>query len=155
MSTYPPDGRLDGPVHLHFGLSYSNYLVLHRTLMQSMPEEWQRRMVACLEELDAAFCHVDKPDVFWVQPAKVRTYSELTESDMRRLGITADHPVGEAEPDCYYDDDGGEHDPDDRVLIPVGDDPVPHYGRGRTYVKPYATEATIRADTTSDEGTPA
>lgn len=57
----------DEPVHLWFSLSYANYLVLHRSLMQSMPAEWQRRMVRCLFELDDAFRHVDKPDSFLVQ----------------------------------------------------------------------------------------
>lgn len=28
MSTWPPDGRLEGPVHTWFGLSYSNYQVM-------------------------------------------------------------------------------------------------------------------------------
>lgn len=55
------------PVHLWFNLSYANYLVLHRSLMQSMPIEWQRRMVRCLAELDEAFRHVDKADSYLVQ----------------------------------------------------------------------------------------
>lgn len=33
----------NGPIHGFFGLSYSNYLVLPRTLMQSMPVAWQER----------------------------------------------------------------------------------------------------------------
>ena len=43
------------PIHLWFNLTYSSYLVLQRTLLQSMPTEWQVRFVRCLEELDAAF----------------------------------------------------------------------------------------------------
>lgn len=42
------------PVHAFFGLSYSSYLVLPRTLLQSMPHEWQARLVALLEEAQAA-----------------------------------------------------------------------------------------------------
>jgi hypothetical protein len=49
------------PVHLWFSLSYANYLVLPRSVLQSMSEEWQRRFVACLEELDAAAGHLDWP----------------------------------------------------------------------------------------------
>lgn len=49
-------------VHGWFGLTYANYLVLPRTLLQSMPDEWQGRFVACLEELDAAFAHLDHAD---------------------------------------------------------------------------------------------
>jgi len=45
------------PIHNWFGLTYSNYLVLPRTALQSMPREWQRRFVDCLEELDAALGH--------------------------------------------------------------------------------------------------
>lgn len=42
------------PVHAWFGLTYSNYLVLPRALLQSMPVDWQTRLVRCLRELDAA-----------------------------------------------------------------------------------------------------
>lgn len=39
-------------VHNYFGLSYCNYLTLPRSLLQSMPKEWQERFVDLLEELD-------------------------------------------------------------------------------------------------------
>jgi hypothetical protein len=42
------------PIHTWFELTYSNYLVLHRSIMQSMPVEWQRRFVACLDEMREA-----------------------------------------------------------------------------------------------------
>ncbi len=41
-------------VHAYFGLTYANYLVLHRTILQSMPDEWQRRFVEVMDELDDA-----------------------------------------------------------------------------------------------------
>lgn len=56
------------PIHLWFNLTYSNYLVLHRSLMQSMDVEWQRRMVKCLVELERAFEHIDRADLYHVQP---------------------------------------------------------------------------------------
>ncbi|NJA56694.1 hypothetical protein [Streptomyces sp. NEAU-H3] len=59
----------DGPVHEWFSLSYSNYLVLHRTLMQSMPLAWQERMIACLDELNAAFEHVPQAKAYKVEAA--------------------------------------------------------------------------------------
>lgn len=59
-------------IHQFFGLSYANYLVLHRTLLQSMPDEWQERFCALLEELGEAFYHVDKPDIFQVQAKDIR-----------------------------------------------------------------------------------
>lgn len=37
-----------------FGLTYSNYLVLQRAILQSMPEDWQERFVGCLSELREA-----------------------------------------------------------------------------------------------------
>lgn len=43
------------PIHGWFELSYANYLVLPRSLLQSAPVELQRRLVACLEELREIF----------------------------------------------------------------------------------------------------
>jgi hypothetical protein len=57
----------DMDVHTMFGLTYANYLVLHRSLLQSMPEEWQHRFVAMVNELDAAFGHLDIPGTFMVR----------------------------------------------------------------------------------------
>lgn len=39
------------PIHRYFGLSYASYLVVPRSLLQSMPDAWQARLVRCLEEL--------------------------------------------------------------------------------------------------------
>jgi hypothetical protein len=39
------------PVHEFFGLSYSNYIVLPRSVLQSMPLEWQRRFIRLVEEI--------------------------------------------------------------------------------------------------------
>lgn len=46
-------------IHGWFGLTYANYLCLPRTLLQSMPDEWQNRFVGCLDELDAAYRHLN------------------------------------------------------------------------------------------------
>jgi hypothetical protein len=43
--------RTLGPIHTWFSLSYANYLVVPRALLQSMPVEWQERMVTLLQEL--------------------------------------------------------------------------------------------------------
>lgn len=43
---------VDDLVHLWFELTYSSYLVLHRSIMCAMPLEWQEKMVALLEEMD-------------------------------------------------------------------------------------------------------
>lgn len=51
-------------VHEHFGLTYANYLVLRRSMLQCMPNDWQLRFVACLQELEATF---DTSDEFSVR----------------------------------------------------------------------------------------
>ena len=38
-------------IHDYFGLSYANYLVLPRAVLQSMPDEWQERFVGLLNEI--------------------------------------------------------------------------------------------------------
>lgn len=45
----------DEPIHEWFGLSYAQYLTIPRTVLQSMPVDWQHRFVTCLSEIDAAF----------------------------------------------------------------------------------------------------
>ncbi len=39
-------------IHNWFGLSYANYLVLPRSILQSMSDEWQKKMVDLLDELN-------------------------------------------------------------------------------------------------------
>jgi hypothetical protein len=41
-------------VHTYFSLTYSNYLVLHRSILQSMPMDWQPRFTEVMREVDAA-----------------------------------------------------------------------------------------------------
>ena len=56
-----------GPVWDWFELSYAQYLTIPRSIMCSMPREWQERMVQCLEELDEAFEWRPKEGRYWVQ----------------------------------------------------------------------------------------
>jgi hypothetical protein len=156
MTTNAPHPT-DGPIHEHFGLSYCNYLVLHRTLMQSMPIDWQERMVACLEELAAAFPHVEQPECFDVKAATEYIVNEMTEAQLAQAGIEADWYRGKTPPEGWSEEDlaewryhhedpegptyyrdGEELDPHTRVLLTVPD-PVPHYNRGRTYIEPRTT----------------
>lgn len=53
-------------IHTWFNLTYANYLVLPRSVLQSMPEEWQHRFVECLNELDQAFGHLEWPSRYAV-----------------------------------------------------------------------------------------
>ncbi len=129
-TTPPPDDRLDGPVHEFFGLSYANYLVVPRTLMQSMPLDWQDAIVACLRALDEAFDHVEQASYYDVEAAVEVEYRDLTPGQLRMLDVLASDDRTE-----YYDRSGRAHRPADRALVPVAD-PVPHYNRGRTYVAP-------------------
>lgn len=39
-------------LHLWFGLSYAEYLTIPRSVLQSMPDEWQATMARLLSELD-------------------------------------------------------------------------------------------------------
>ena len=41
-------------IHEYFGLTYSSYLVLQRSILQSMPKKWQKKFVDLLEELEVA-----------------------------------------------------------------------------------------------------
>jgi hypothetical protein len=52
------DDRID--IDLFFSLSYANYLVLHRSLLQSMPKEWQYEFVALVQQMDHHFRDVEQ-----------------------------------------------------------------------------------------------
>ena len=60
------------PIHGWFGLSYCNYLVLPRSVLQSMPQEWQARFVTCLDELDEAARGLPQPDGYRVNAVDAR-----------------------------------------------------------------------------------
>lgn len=40
------------PIHNFFGLSYANYFVIPRSVLQSMPEIWQKKFVDLVNEID-------------------------------------------------------------------------------------------------------
>jgi len=54
------------PIHGWFELSYAQYLTIPRSVLQSMPIEWQTRFVACLEELDEAIDWRPQHAQYWV-----------------------------------------------------------------------------------------
>lgn len=142
-------------IHGHFGLSYANYLVLPRTFLQSMGDEWQTKFVALLDELHEAFQHVPQADRYRVEAATEHIVNEMTEAQLAEAGIEADWYGGEtppeglsadefaewqakheqAQPEYYRIGDGEELDPHSRVLL-AAPDPVPHYNRGRTRIAP-------------------
>lgn len=42
-------------IHDYFELTYAQYLAIPRSVLQSMPDEWQDKFVRLLEELDETF----------------------------------------------------------------------------------------------------
>ncbi len=54
------------PIHHWFGLTYSSYLVLPRSALQTMPVEFQRRFVAMLDEMQATIDPSVFPDSYAV-----------------------------------------------------------------------------------------
>lgn len=119
-------------IHEHFGLSYANYLVLPRTLLQSMPDEWQERFVTCLDELSGAFSYVKQAETYEVTPGREVEVESLTAAEQRQLGIIIDHDGDDL---AYYNRDGNQLEGWERVVVP-DIDPVPYYNRGRTYIEP-------------------
>lgn len=136
--------RISESIHGYFGLSYANYLVLPRSLLQSMPDEWQRRFVTELRELNHEFWHVEQAPEYHVQV-------------LRRCSILID-PVshcddcdGEGQDEdgtpCQWCDGDGEVEEEMRYETPeevgIMSDPVPDYWRGRTHIET-ATEMKAR-----------
>jgi hypothetical protein len=61
--------ELDSGEHIHnwFELTYAQYLTIPRSVLQSMPSDWQRRFVQCLKELDSTIdWRPDFPFQYWV-----------------------------------------------------------------------------------------
>ena len=45
----------ESPIHIWFGLSYSNYLVMPRLLLEDMSLEWQTKFIDLLEDWEEEF----------------------------------------------------------------------------------------------------
>lgn len=135
----------DVDVHTWFSLTYSNYLVLHRSLLQSMPMDWQRRFVTAVEQLQAAYAHLEMDDSYEVKVLARHTeytlqYFECDNCDGNGTlqGENWDHEFDC--PECKGE--GQVEDPEGyRYETPeeVGfkSDSIPHYNRGRTVVHPF------------------
>lgn len=48
-------------IHYWFELSYANYLVLNRSLLQSMDPQWQRDFTRLLEQLRETYAGLEQP----------------------------------------------------------------------------------------------
>lgn len=128
---------IDRDISTWFSLSYSNFAVLHRVELEHMPEEWQHRFVAMLDELEAAYAHLDHPEGYNVYPCRWVMVEDLSDADCEATGVTVVHSE---EATTYYSREGDELDPQQRVPVPARD-PIPHYRHGR--VEP-VLNATIR-----------
>lgn len=134
-------------IHTHFGLSYASYLVLHRTLLQSMPDEWQARFVGMLRDLDEAFGHIERADCYEVTPGEEREIGELTDAEMKFLGVTPPDPIDTEDDDEWTRQReaarwlyrGEEYESWHRIVFPKAES-VPHYNRGRTRIEPRLRE---------------
>ncbi|MFI0929683.1 hypothetical protein ACH4TP_38030 [Streptomyces sp. NPDC021012] len=120
-------------IHTYFGLSYANYLVIPRTLLQSMPEEWQEQFTTLLTELDETFEGVPRAEAYIVQAAEEKEAGDLTVTE--RLSARVGKSLGGELSHTTLLGEVAELDSDDRVLVPATD-PVPRYNRGRTRVQP-------------------
>jgi hypothetical protein len=74
-------------VHTWFSLTYANYLVVPRSVLQSMPEDWQHRFTALLGEMDQAFGHLDWPAYDVRALKREREYTTVTVPCGECLGI--------------------------------------------------------------------
>jgi hypothetical protein len=74
---------MSGPVHSWFGLSYSSYLVLPRALLEGMPETFQERLVALLEDMRELYGMDDQPD-YWVRAKRGNRFVPDPYSNYRR-----------------------------------------------------------------------
>jgi len=106
-------------IHNHFGLSYAQYLVLPRTALQSMPDEWQSQFVKLLEELDATFAYLPHETINVDHAADIQY----------RVTVDRTHEV--------LDEDNP--DPPRYILqwrnVDI-EDPIGDYQRGRRRLKP-------------------
>ena len=144
-----------GPIHLYFGLSYDSHLVRDRSLLQSMPTEWQEKFVGLLQEFDDAYSHIDA-DEYEIKTVKWTTIGDLDDDQRKQLGITSsmddlppmpENPTEEefnaheaahddaAMNEVFHDADGNERDQHYPIAIPVPAK-IPGYRRGRTYIEP-------------------
>ncbi|MFD8897607.1 hypothetical protein [Streptomyces ardesiacus] len=108
--------------------------MLPRTLLQSMPDQWQTRFVTLLNELDAAFQHLPQAEAYDVTPGKWRAVRDMTEDEMhswniRRTALADGTPY-------LIRDEWHDQDPDEKFFLEE-QGPVAHYNRGRTRVDPH------------------
>lgn len=124
----------DEAIHDWFGLTYANYLVLPRAVLQSMPSEWQERFVLCLRQLGDATRELEFPASYDVRvlARHADCITPFVECPDCEGDVRADCAVcgGEGE---IEDPEGPRYETAEEVGFRA--DPIPHYNRGRTRLK--------------------
>lgn len=75
-------------VHIYFKLSYSNYLVIPRSVLQSMPDKWQEKFIKLVEEMDEKIGwrnNLDPVEEYRVIPVKLKYTGEYDDYDGREI----------------------------------------------------------------------
>jgi len=54
-------------IHGWFKLTYAQYLTVPRSVLQSMPDDWQEKFVALLEQMDDTIDWRPKEGRYWVR----------------------------------------------------------------------------------------
>jgi hypothetical protein len=80
-------------LHGWWDLSYAEYLTIPRGVMQSMPDEWQKKMVALLYEMDATIDWHPNDAMYWVE-LRALAYDRHGHA---KKGIRLDDPLADYE----------------------------------------------------------
>jgi hypothetical protein len=137
----PHDMRApDGAIHAFFGLTYADYLVVPRTVLQSMPLNWQEHFVALLRQVEETFPDLPTPayDVRVLARGPELIFVDPPCSECDGEGI------GDGEEECSACRGSGVDEnvagdelryetPEEVGIVP---DPIPGYNRGRTRLLP-------------------
>lgn len=81
-------------IHNWFDLTYAQYLTIPRSVLQSMPWEWQLKFVKCLTELDRTIDWLPKKGQYRVILSDVvEEFDEDEQCDVSRWGRELDDPL--------------------------------------------------------------
>ena len=125
-------------IHTYFGLSYANYLVVNRSLLQSMPDDWQKKFCNLLSEFsDEMGWAMELQPAINVQILKRAPEMIEDREDCETCGGEGTDPEDEDEPcpecdgECSFE---GEERYETAEEVGIITDPVAHYERGRASV---------------------
>jgi hypothetical protein len=86
--------RFNEPIHEWFELSYAQYLTIPRSVLQSMPKEWQDRFVQCLDELDEKIDWRPQEGCYRVQLMTTKeVYDKKEKQFIEKWGNQIDDPL--------------------------------------------------------------